>query len=75
VWSRSGGTELEPAGRRSSRPTPHGAERVRHDLFQQFIGDRDEYRLGVLNNQVVSAYRKEAPADTSPEELRPEMAA
>ena len=48
------------------------SDRIHHDLFQQFIPDRDEYRVSVLNGNVVSAYRKEAPAGTGPENLRPE---
>ena len=48
------------------------SERVNHDLFQEFIGDRSEFRLGVLNGRVISAYQKHAPAGTDPENLRPE---
>ena len=46
--------------------------RARHDLFQEFIPDRDEYRLGVLNGRVVSAYAKRPPAGVDPENLQPE---
>ncbi len=46
-------------------------ERVHHDLFQEFIPDRDEFRVSVLNGRVVSAYAKRAPAGTDPENLRP----
>jgi len=48
------------------------SERVRHDLFQEFIPDRDEYRVSVLNGGIVSAYAKRAPAGTNPEDLRPD---
>ncbi|MGI0130740.1 MAG: ATP-grasp domain-containing protein, partial [Thermoplasmata archaeon] len=47
-------------------------ERARHDLFQRFIPDRDEYRVSCLGNRVISAYRKQAPAGTNIENLRPE---
>ena len=46
-------------------------ERVHHDLFQEFIPDRDEFRVSVLNGRVVSAYAKRTPAGTDPENLRP----
>jgi hypothetical protein len=48
------------------------SERVHHDLFQEFIPDRDEYRVSVLNGRVVSAYAKHAPAGANPEDLRPD---
>src|SRR5487761_531868 len=48
------------------------SERARYDLFQRLIGNRIEYRLGVLSGHVVSAYRKDPPAGTEPENLRPE---
>lgn len=48
------------------------AERVHHDLFQEFVSDRREFRVGVLNGRVVSAYEKHAPAGSDPENLRPE---
>ena len=48
------------------------SDRVHHDLFQEFIPDRDEFRLGLLNGRVVSAYAKHAPLRTDPENLRPE---
>ena len=47
-------------------------ERVHHDLFQEFIGDRSEFRLGVLNGRVVAAYEKHPPQGTNPENLRPD---
>jgi hypothetical protein len=46
-------------------------ERVHHDLFQEFIPDRDEFRVSVLNGRVVSPYAKRTPAGTDPENLRP----
>ena len=48
------------------------SERVRYDLFQEFIPERREYRVSVLSGRVVSAYLKRPPEGTSPEELRPE---
>jgi len=48
------------------------SERVRYDLFQEFIPERREYRVSVLSGRVVSAYLKQPPEGTSPEELRPE---
>jgi len=48
-----------------------GSERARHDLFQEFIPDRDEFRVSVLNGRVVSAYAKRAPAGSDSENLRP----
>ena len=48
------------------------SERVHHDLFQEFVSARREFRLGVLNSKVISAYEKHAPAGTDPENLRPE---
>ena len=48
------------------------SEQARHDLFQEFIPERDEYRLGVLNGRVVSAYAKRPPAGVDPENLQPE---
>jgi len=47
------------------------SERVRYDLFQEFIPERREYRVSVLSGQVASAYLKQPPAGTSPEDLRP----
>lgn len=47
-------------------------ERVRYDLFQEFIPERREYRVSMLSGRVVSAYVKRPPQGTSPEELRPE---
>jgi glutathione synthase/RimK-type ligase-like ATP-grasp enzyme len=47
-------------------------ERVRYDLFQRLIPQRDEYRLGVLNGRVTSAYRRRSPEGTHPENLHPE---
>jgi glutathione synthase/RimK-type ligase-like ATP-grasp enzyme len=46
-------------------------ERVRYDLFQEFIPERREYRVSVLSGRVVSAYLKRPPQGTSSEELRP----
>ena len=48
-----------------------GSEGARHDLFQEFIPDRDEFRVSVLNGRVVSAYAKRAPAGSDSENLRP----
>ncbi len=48
------------------------SERVRYDLFQEFVADRDEYRVSLLNGRVVSAYLKLPPAGTDPQNLRPE---
>ncbi|MFI5284413.1 MAG: RimK family alpha-L-glutamate ligase [Candidatus Dormibacterales bacterium] len=48
------------------------SERVRYDLFQEFVPARREYRVSVLSGRVVSAYLKRPPEGTSPEELRPE---
>ncbi len=48
------------------------SERARHDLFQEFIPDRAEYRVSLLNGRVVSAYAKQPPAGANPEDLRPE---
>jgi glutathione synthase/RimK-type ligase-like ATP-grasp enzyme len=48
------------------------SERVRYDLFQEFIPERREYRVSILSGRVVSAYIKRPPEGTSPEELRPE---
>ncbi len=47
------------------------SERVRYDLFQEFIPERREYRVSVLSGQVASAYLKQPPQGTSPEDLRP----
>jgi hypothetical protein len=48
------------------------SERARYDLFQEFVSDRDEYRVSLLNGRVVSAYLKQPPAGTDPQDLRPE---
>ena len=48
------------------------SERARYDLFQEFVADRDEYRVSVLNGHVVSAYLKRPPANADPLDLRPE---
>lgn len=48
------------------------SERVRYDLFQEFVTDRDEYRVSLLNGRVVSAYLKQPPAGADPQDLRPE---
>lgn len=48
------------------------AERIHHDLFQEFIPDRNEFRVSVLNGRVVSAYAKRAPTGTDAENLRPD---
>jgi glutathione synthase/RimK-type ligase-like ATP-grasp enzyme len=48
------------------------SERARYDLFQEFVADRDEYRVSLLNGRVVSAYLKQPPAGTDPQDLRPE---
>jgi len=45
---------------------------VHHDLFQALVVDRDEYRVGVLNGALISAFAKRAPAGTQPENLRPD---
>jgi len=47
------------------------SERVRYDLFQEFIPERREYRVSVLSGRVASAYLKQPPDGTSPEDLRP----
>lgn len=47
------------------------SERVRYDLFQEFIPERREYRVSVLSGRIASAYLKRAPDGTSPENLRP----
>ena len=47
-------------------------ERARYDLFQEFVPDRAEYRVSLLNGRVVSAYIKQPPAGGNPEDLRPE---
>jgi hypothetical protein len=47
------------------------SERVRYDLFQEFIPERREYRVSVLSGRVASAYLKRPPEDASPEDLRP----
>jgi len=47
------------------------AERAGYDCFQEFIPDRDEFRVSVLNGRVVSAYAKRAPAGSDSENLRP----
>ena len=51
---------------------PRGARGARYDLFQEFIPDRAEYRVSLLNGRVVSAYAKQPPAGANPEDLRPE---
>jgi hypothetical protein len=48
------------------------SERARYDLFQEFIPDRAEYRVSVLNGRVVSAYAKQPPTGANLEDLRPE---
>ena len=48
------------------------SERARYDLFQEFVPDRDEYRVSLLNGRVVSAYLKRPPASADPQDLRPE---
>jgi len=50
----------------------HPSDLVHHDLFQALVVDRDEYRVGVLNGELVSAFAKRAPAGTQPENLRPD---
>lgn len=48
------------------------SERVRYDLFQEFIPERREWRVSVLSGRIVSAYEKLPPEGASPELLRPE---
>jgi hypothetical protein len=48
-----------------------GRERVRYDLFQEFIPERREYRVSVLSGRVASAYLKRPPEGASHEDLRP----
>src|SRR5258708_23558105 len=48
------------------------SERAHYDLFQEFIPDRAEYRVSVLNGRVVSAYAKQPPTGANLEDLRPE---
>ena len=48
------------------------SERVRYDLYQEFVADRDEYRVSLLNGRVVSAYLKRPPTSAEPQDLRPE---
>lgn len=48
------------------------SERVRYDLFQEFIPDRREWRVSILSGRIVSAYEKRPPEGTAPEQLRPE---
>ena len=48
------------------------SERVRYDLFQEFLPERREFRVSSLSGRVISAYLKRPPEGTSPEELRPE---
>lgn len=48
------------------------SERVRYDLFQELVPRHREWRVSLLNNQVVSAYLKRAPEGTPAEELRPD---
>ena len=47
-------------------------QRAGYDLFQAHLADRSEFRVGVLNGRIVSAYAKVAPAGTDPENLRPD---
>ncbi len=64
---------MAPAGAaRPSSAQTHPGRSARYDLFQRLVGNRTEYRLGILSGQLVSAYRKDPPAGTEPENLRPE---
>jgi hypothetical protein len=47
------------------------ADRTGFDLYQEFIPSRREWRVNVLSGRVVSAYLKEPPADSPPDDLRP----
>ena len=48
------------------------SERCRYDLFQELVPRHREYRLSLLNGDVVSAYLKHAPDGTPTDNLRPD---
>ncbi|MGB9848874.1 MAG: ATP-grasp domain-containing protein [Moorellaceae bacterium] len=45
-----------------------------YDFFQEFIPERDEYRVTLFGDEVLTAYRKNAVPGSGPEELSPERA-
>ena len=60
------------SGKAVIAPTRAWSQRVRYDIFQEFIPERREYRVSVLSGRVVSAYLKRPPEGASPEDLRPD---
>jgi RimK-like ATP-grasp domain len=63
--ARGSGKAVLPAGA-SDRDHAH------YDLYQQFISDRSEYRVSVLSGRVVSAYVKNRPEGSGPDDLSPD---
>lgn len=43
-----------------------------YDFFQEFIPERDEYRVTLFGDEVLTAYRKNAAPGSGPEDLSPE---
>src|SRR5262249_52990072 len=50
--------------------TASNRDHANYDLYQQFISDRSEYRISVLSDRVVSAYVKNQPEGSAPDDLR-----
>jgi hypothetical protein len=48
------------------------SDRARHDLFQELVHRRREFRVSLLGNRIISAYLKRPPDGTQPDDLRPD---
>ncbi len=48
------------------------SERVRYDVFQELVPRHREWRVSLLNGQVISAYLKRPPDGAAADELRPD---
>lgn len=67
--SRGEGKEVVDLG------TEEGRRRAyTYDFFQEFIPERDEYRVTLFGDEVLTAHRKNAVPGSSPEDLAPERA-
>ncbi|GEA15528.1 hypothetical protein E308F_17720 [Moorella sp. E308F] len=65
--SRGEGKEVVDLG------TDEGRRRAyAYDFFQEFIPERDEYRVTLFGEEVLTAHRKNAVPGSSPEDLAPE---
>jgi glutathione synthase/RimK-type ligase-like ATP-grasp enzyme len=62
---------MQGHGKRVLPADSPASERAGYDLFQEFVPDRREYRVTLLNGRVVSAHLRRPAADTPADELSP----